>query len=177
MHLRPATLEDVPALAALGRDSFRDAFGHLYRPQDLAGFLTETHDEAVVAGEIAGEECRHALAVDDDGTLLGYCKLRHPSKLAEHSDAHDPLELGQLYCASSATGRGIGAALMDWALAEARDGGHDAVLLSVYSGNTGAQRFYARYGFAKRADIHFRVGEQLDDEFLFEKRLFEGEAS
>jgi ribosomal protein S18 acetylase RimI-like enzyme len=177
MELRPATLDDVPALARLGRESFTDAFGHLYRPADLAAFLAETHDEAVVAGEIAGADCRHALAVDADGTLLGYCKLRHPSKLAADSSARDPLELGQLYCAASATGRGVGAALMEWALGEAEAGRHDAMLLSVYSGNAGAQRFYARYGFTKIADIHFRVGEQLDDEYLFEKRLNEGDTA
>lgn len=176
MMLRPATLADVPALAQLGRDSFTAAFGHLYRSEDLAAFLAEVHDEAAVATEIAGSECRHALAVGEDGALLGYCKLRHPSKLGEHSLARDPLELGQLYCASSATGRGVGAALMEWALSEARAGGHDAMLLSVYSGNHGAQRFYARYGFAKIADVHFRVGEQLDDEYLFEKRLPREEA-
>lgn len=175
MMLRPATLADVPALAQLGRDSFTDAFGHLYRPEDLAAFLAETHHEAVVASEIAGSECRHALAVGEDGTLLGYCKLRHPSKLGEHSDARDPLELGQLYCGAAATRRGIGAALMDWALAEARAGPFDAILLSVYSGNTGAQRFYARYGFTKIADIHFRVGTQLDEEYCLEKRLPQGD--
>lgn len=177
MKLRPATHADVPALARLGRDSFTGAFGHLYRPEDLAAFLAEVHDEAAVAGEIDGDECRHALAVADDGALLGYCKLRHPSKLREHSGARDPLELGQLYCAADATGRGVGAALMEWALDEAQAGGHDAILLSVYSENHGAQRFYQRYGFAKIADIHFRVGEQLDEEFLFEKRLPQGDAS
>ncbi|MFM5953915.1 MAG: GNAT family N-acetyltransferase, partial [Novosphingobium sp.] len=31
--------------------------------------------------------------------------------------------------------------------------------------------FYARYGFAKVADITFRVGEQLDEEFLFARML------
>ena len=174
MNLRPATFADVTALAQLGRDSFIDAFGHLYSAEDLAAFLAEVHDEDVVKAEIAGNECRHAV-VEEGGTLLGYCKLRHPSKLAEHSAAADPLELGQLYCASTATGRGVGAALMDWALAEALSGDHDAVLLSVYSGNDGAQRFYTRYGFTKIADIHFRVGQQLDDEFLLEKRLPRGD--
>ena len=171
MELRPATLADVPALAALGRESFTTAFGHLYRPEDLAAFLAEVHDEDVVAGEIDGQECRHRLAVAEDGTLLGYCKLRYPSKLAALSAASDPLELGQLYCADSATGQGIGSALMEWALEEAQAGGHDAVLLSVYSENFGAQRFYERYGFAKTADTTFKVGEQLDAEFLYEKRL------
>jgi diamine N-acetyltransferase len=174
MELRPPGIEDAPALAALGRASFAHAFGHLYRPEDLAAFLAETHDEAVVAQEISGEDCRHRLAVGADGALLGYCKLRHPSKLAPLSAASDPLELAQLYCAGHATGRGVGAALMDWALAEAQAGRHDAIHLSVYSENFRAQRFYARYGFAKVADTTFKVGEQIDAEFLYEKPI-EGE--
>jgi ribosomal protein S18 acetylase RimI-like enzyme len=69
------------------------------------------------------------------------------------------------------TGRGTGAALMDWALAEARARGCDAVQLSVWSENRAAQRFYARYGFAKIADIGFMVGSHRDEEFLLELRL------
>lgn len=171
MQLRPATLEDVPALAHLGRGSFTSAFGHLYRPEDLTAFLGEVHDERAVASEIAGAECHHRLAVGEDGALLGYCKLRYPSKLADLSHAADPLELAQLYCAGAATGQGVGAALMDWALEQATLGGHDAIHLSVYSENHGAQRFYARYGFAKTADTTFKVGEQLDAEYLYEKPL------
>lgn len=170
MELRPATPADAAALAALGRASFTEAFGHLYRAEDLRAFLAEAHDQGVVTAEIAGASFRHCLAVEDS-RLLGYCKLRYPSKLAVHSRAARPLELSQLYTAPDATGRGVGAALMDWALAEARAGAHDAVLLSVWSGNHGAQRFYARYGFGKTAHIHFRVGAQLDEEYLFEKRL------
>ena len=171
MQLRPATLEDVPALAQLGRESFTAAFGHLYSAQDLAAFLAEVHDERAVASEIAGAECHHRLAVTEDGALLGYCKLRYPSELAEVSHAADPLELAQLYCAGTATGRGVGAALMDWALEQATLGGHDAIHLSVYSENYGAQRFYERYGFAKIADTTFKVGEQLDAEYLYEKPI------
>ena len=37
--------------------------------------------------------------------------------------------------------------------------------------NFGGQRFYQRYGFSKIADIGFWVGDQRDDEFLYEKRL------
>jgi ribosomal protein S18 acetylase RimI-like enzyme len=69
------------------------------------------------------------------------------------------------------TGAGIGAKLMDWALGQARAGGHDAMLLSVYSENYGAQRFYQRYGFAKIADITFQVGDHFDPEFLYELKL------
>ena len=60
---------------------------------------------------------------------------------------------------------------MGWALSEAQALEADAIQLSVWSGNTGAQRFYARYGFEKIADIHFMVGKHRDDEYLLEKRL------
>lgn len=170
MHLRPATPDDAPALAQFGRTSFAAAFGHLYRPEDLAAFAAETYAVGAVLEEIIGSECTHMLA-ESEGRLTGYCKLRFPSKLARYSEATNPLELGQIYTDPARTGEGIGAALMDWAIGLARYRGHDAILLSVWSGNTGAHRFYARFGFGKIADIHFKVGEQLDEEYLFEKRL------
>mgnify|MGYP002781128682 CR=1 FL=1 len=172
MILRPATIADAPALAQLGADSFVAAFGHLYSAADLAAFLGSVHAPEAVAAEIAGDECTHCLA-EHESVLVAYCKLRHPSKFAHHTDASDPIELGQLYALPQHTGAGLGARLMGWALATARAGGHDAMLLSVYSDNHGAQRFYNRYGFGKIADITFAVGEQLDREYLYELRLGE----
>ncbi|MFC3099091.1 GNAT family N-acetyltransferase [Alteraurantiacibacter palmitatis] len=172
MILRPATPADAVPLADLGRDSFCAAFAHLYRAEDLNAFLAAAYDPAKVAGEIADPAYSHCLAVDEgDGRLLGFCKMRQPSAYAHHSDAARPMALCQLYTAPDATGRGIGAELMDWALSHARETGADAVQLSVWAENLGAQRFYARYGFAKIADIDFWVGQQRDEEFLLELRL------
>ena len=169
--LRDAVAGDAAALSLLGRQSFAAAFGHLYRPEDLAAFLDETHDPARVAGEIADPAYIHQLAVDDAGRLMGYCKLTADSDYASHSEARGPMGLSQLYTDPACTGQGLGAALMDWALATARSRGADAVQLSVWSENLGAQRFYQRHGFAKIADIDFWVGSHRDDEFLYEKRL------
>lgn len=170
MILRDATPADVPALASLGRESFCSAFATLYHPEDLATFLEQVYSEAVVADEVAGPNCIHQLATDG-AKLIGYCKLKAPSGYEEHSDASRPIGLGQLYTLPERIGEGIGAALMDWAIAEARRRGHDAIQLSVWSENLGAQRFYQRYGFIKIADIEFWVGRQRDEEFLYELRL------
>jgi diamine N-acetyltransferase len=170
MIYRPATLADAPALAKLGAETFIASFGHLYTPEDLAGFLAEVHNPEAVAGEIAAADCTHRL-VEDGGQLVAFCKLRYPTKFGEYTDAANPIELGQLYALPSHTGHGIGAALMDWALAHARNGDHDAILLSVYAENFGAQRFYQRYGFAKIADITFKVGDHYDPEYLYELKL------
>ena len=172
MILRPATPDDVPNLVRLGRDSFNHAFAHLYRPEDLAEFLDEVHAEGPVLEEVTGEECRHCLA-EVSGELVGYCKMRYPGSFGEYSDARNPITLGQLYTAPGRTGEGIGAALMEWAILHARALGCDAIQLSVYAENFGAQRFYQRYGFRKIADITFKVGDHIDTEFLYEMRLEE----
>ena len=166
MILRPANPTDVPALSRLGRESFIAKFGTLYRPEDLAAFLEQTHSEMAVAAELADPKRRYCLA-EEDGALAGYCKLSLAPGWPGHARGRNAIEIKQLYTAPDRVGRGIGAALMDRILAGARSYGADEIQLSVWSENLGAQRFYARYGFEKVADIQFRVGEQLDEEFLF----------
>lgn len=170
MDLRAATPADAAMLAALGAHSFTVKFGHLYRPEDLATFLGESHTEAKVIKEIADPQMRIMLAWEA-GRLLGFCKLVMACGWPEHARGSRSIELKQLYTDPEATGQGIGARLMDWALDEARRFGADEIQLSVYSENVGAQKFYRRYGFEKSADIHFMVGKQRDAEFLFARTV------
>jgi ribosomal protein S18 acetylase RimI-like enzyme len=164
--LRVPTAADVPALAALGRDSFVAAFGAMYAPADLATFLAETHAETVIAANLANPARRYMVA-DRGGVLGGYCQIALACGFPGHARGRNPMELKQLYTAPGAASGGIGTALMNWAMAKFAAAGADEVQISVWSGNLGAQRFYARYGFEKVADITFRVGAQLDEEFLF----------
>lgn len=170
MDLQPARPADAAALAELGARSFVAKFGDLYRPEDLASFLAEAHSEAAVARELADPGYRIVLAVEGDD-LLGFCKMDMSCGWPDHARGSRVVQLKQLYTQPGATGRGIGAALTEWALAEARAFGADEMQLSVYSDNEGAQRFYHRYGFTKVADIFFMVGAQRDDEFLYARML------
>ncbi|MEY4160007.1 MAG: hypothetical protein RLZZ136_628 [Pseudomonadota bacterium] len=168
--LRAATAADIDAISKLGIDSFVAKFGYLYRPADLSDFLEEVHAPMAVAAELANPNRLYQLA-ERDGELLAYCKLGLTCGFPDHARGRNVIELKQLYTAPAATGLGIGAALMDWALGTAASRKCDEMQLSVWSGNDGAQRFYSRYGFAKVADITFAVGEQLDEEFLFARML------
>jgi ribosomal protein S18 acetylase RimI-like enzyme len=170
--LRPATAADVPALATLARDSFVAAFGELYRPEDLALFLGEWRTEKAYRDALAEPAKRVQLALLD-GEPAAYAFIVLGDGMAERPEPRPerPVFLSQLYCAAHATGRGLGAALIEWAIGEARAWGADALQLSVFSENCGAQRFYQRYGFRKVADIDFWVGNQRDDEFLYELQL------
>lgn len=168
--LRAPTAADVPALAGFGRATFTGVFGHLYAAEDLAAFLAETHADKVVAERIADPRRTYRLA-EVDGRLAGYVQLILAGGLDHPTGAERPMTLAQLYCAADMTGRGIGAALLEWVLAEARGRGADELRLSVWSENYGAQRFYARYGFVHIADIDFMVGRHRDHEFLYALKL------
>lgn len=172
MILRPASLDDLADLVALSRRTFSESFGHLYAAEDLAAFLDENRAPDTLAAGIADPEVSITLA-EEDGALLGYSTVYFGKRFDERADPQPsaPCILSQLYCLPQAIGRGIGAALIERALAEARARGCDAMQLSVWSENFGAQRFYARYGFQKVADIDFWVGRHRDDEFLYELRL------
>lgn len=169
--LRPAAPADAPALAALGRDSFVAKFGHLYDPADLGPFLAATYGEEAIAAELANPDRLYHLAQDAHGALAGYCKLSLVCGWPEHARGSHVIELKQLYTAPEMTGRGIGGALMAWAMGEARTRGADEMQLSVWCDNHGAQKFYARHGFEKVADVTFHVGKHVDHEYLFARML------
>jgi GNAT superfamily N-acetyltransferase len=170
MILRLATPDDIDALADLGRRSFVTKFGHLYSPDNLAAFLNDSHAPDKVARELADPGMAVAV-IEADDAIVAFCKITFASTLASHSDAQAPFELKQLYTDPDQVGRGLGARLMDWALDQARGVGADELQLSVYADNPDAQRFYARYGLRKVADITFRVGDHIDPEFLMAVRL------
>lgn len=170
--LRPATASDAEALAKLGRESFIAAFGHLYRPEDLEGFLEEYRTPAAFNAHLADPPTLIQVA-EVDGRLAAYSLIVRGHAMDGRPDPQPrkPVYLSQLYCAGDMTGHGLGATLIEWAIAAAREWGADVLQLSVYSENFGAQRFYQRYGFKKIADIDFWVGNHRDDEFLYELSL------
>lgn len=172
MILRPASLDDIAELVVVGRQTFTDAFGHLYSPQDLAHFLDNSRSPEQITANIESTDIG-VMVAEIDGAIVAYCTTVYGKGFDERPDPKPikPALLSQLYCTQATTGLSVGAALMDDCLAEARCRGCDAVQLSVWSENFRAQRFYQRYGFEKVADIDFWVGDHRDDEFLYELRL------
>ena len=170
--LRPATLADAPALAALAREAFSAAFAPLYALADLAAFFaawkTPEHFRTIIADPV-----QRVCVSDDGGRIVAYCVIALGKGFDERPAPRParPVTLSQIYTDPRATGQGLGAALMEWALAAARAWQADAVQLSVFSENLGAQRFYRRRGFRHVADIDFWVGNHLDHEFLYELPL------
>ncbi len=167
---RTPTAKDAAALAELGRTTFIETFGHLYSAKNLNMFVEDAYSVNSIAEDI-GDRSRIYRVAEIDGRMVGYCKLGLKITLDVDLGRRRGLELKQLYLRQDNVGTGIAQALMDWALNEARMRGMDDVVLSVWSGNTRAQRFYQKYGFSHIGNTYFMVGDHRDDEFLYGLRL------
>lgn len=162
IHYRDANEADAAALAALFGDTFRETFGHLYKPADLAAFLSEH-----TTGHWQEQLRDGAFAVriaEANGVAVGLAKLG-PLKLPVEP-AGPALELRQLYVRQEVRGSGVAGALMDWLIGEARRRGARELYLSVYTDNPRARRFYARYGFGEVGPCVFMVGSQADEDIM-----------
>ena len=161
---RTAGETDAEALVALFHRCFIDTFGHLYDPADLGAFLEEHTPNHWV--EQLRDPAFAVRVAEDDGRMVGFVKLG-PVKLPAEAD----IELRQLYVAKDALGSGIGPVLMDWAADQARARGAGTMVLSVWTENHRAKRFYARYGFEEVGPYAFMVGNQADEDIIMRAAL------
>lgn len=169
IEYRDARPEDGAALAQMAAECFADTFAHLYKPQDLAAFLDETFGPQGLPAQIGDPDTRIRVATDGEA-IVGFAKIA-PCHLPSPPVPEGAAELHQLYVLKGWHGSGIAAALMDWVMATVRADGASHLVLSVFSENHRAQRFYARYGLAEIGAYGFQVGDQIDDDRIWSVAL------
>jgi ribosomal-protein-alanine N-acetyltransferase len=134
--VRPATTDDVLAIAALERENLGDdAWSAALVEEGVAGNLpTIRYLVAEVEGEVAG----HAVA----------------------SVVADIAELQRIAVDRAHRRTGLATALLDAVVGTAREGGADRLLLEVREDNAGALAFYAARGFVEvdRRRRYYRDG-------------------
>ena len=151
LRLRRAGPGDAATLSSLCARTFTETFGHLYPPEDLAAYLAEAYAVERQAQVLAHPDYAVWLLEDADGNALGHaaagpCGLPHPEV------APGDGELKRLYLV-----KGLQRA------------GPRTLWIGVWSENHGAQRFYARWGFARVGEYLFPVGRQRDLEFILRR--------
>lgn len=80
-------------------------------------------------------------------------------------------ELSKIYVLPDFHGRGVAVQLLDAVLAEASRWGVRRVWLGVNRQNLRAQRFYAKCGFDVSGTRTFRLGDQLESDYLMARAI------
>ena len=165
--VRRAAPHDAAELARLAELTFTETFGHLYPPRDLASYVADTYTEAACLETLADPRIAYWVAAAAGEPAVGFALAGH-CKLPVMSLEPTAGELRQLYVRSTHQNRRLGAQLFETAL-EWLEQRYAPLYIGVWSGNHGAQRFYARYGFAKVGEYGFPVGKTVDREFILKR--------
>ena len=165
--IRRAGPADAEALAAIGRATFVETFGHLYPPEDLEPYLAEAHGVERAKADLA-DPAKAAWLVEAGGEVVGYA-LACPAKLPHHAAAPEDGELDRIYILKSHQGGGLGSRLLATALAWLEQDGPRPLWIGVWSENLGAQGLYERHGFKVVGAYKFAVGKTLDHEFIMRR--------
>ena len=123
MTLREMTWRDIPALTALEPELFAD----------------DAWSEQTWWAELAGRPRRSYVVAQRGVEVVGYAGVNRGGEVAD---------VMTIAVAAAVQGQGLGAALMDWLIAQARSAGVEHLMLEVRADNVAAQRLYSRRGFA-----------------------------
>lgn len=169
MSIRRAAAADAAALASLATETFRESFEDVNGADDMAAYLAANFSESIQRAELSDPRVCCFVACADDAPI-GYCLLRTMEPEACVSDRR-AIELNRLYVRRAWLGRGVGEALMQTALEEARRRGHRTMWLGVWEHNPRALAFYSRHAFRRVGEHDFMLGADRQTDLVMERAL------
>jgi ribosomal protein S18 acetylase RimI-like enzyme len=167
--VRRGEAADAGLLAELGARTFSETFAVDNSPEDMADYLVTAFSHAQQAAELADPNSVFLIA-ETDGVAVGYAMLRSGSSLDEVTGAK-PIELVRLYVAQSSLGSGVGAALMQACINEARQQGYKTLWLGVWERNARAQAFYRKWNFEEIGTHIFQLGNDPQTDILMQRAI------
>ncbi len=136
MHqVRNAVLSDMPRLGHIMAVSFRSAFRDFVPKEVLAACAVEENCAGLLEGLFREGKLRLLM-----GNGQGFLAWQEEGEWAEIAAIHSLPE---------SWGTGLGAALLDGALAQIRSAGKNGVFLWAFRDNLRARRFYEKQGFRR----------------------------
>ncbi len=153
----PATPAHVPALGALARRTYTDAYGEEMNTHALQAHLEVALTDEAIRRWLATGFVWLARAPEPGGRLLGFVQLglvepAYSASVSTCAVCATDAQIHRLYILSTHQNEGLGTRLLQTGLDAFH--AHPAatrrqLFIDVWENNHGAQRLYARHGFEK----------------------------
>jgi GNAT superfamily N-acetyltransferase len=164
IEIRPAGPGDLATITRLAHRIWWAHYPGIITPAQIEYMLARGYADDALRAVLARPLGGMALA-DDGGEPVGFA-------VWHAADEPATLKLDKLYVLPERHGRGIGRALIDHVVAQARAAGCTEVVLNVNRNNTGSIRAYERCGFAIRAAGDFPIGGGfVMEDYIMSRRL------
>ncbi|MEK6283110.1 MAG: GNAT family N-acetyltransferase [Acidobacteriota bacterium] len=167
--IRHGNPRDAELLADLGARTFSETFAPDNTIENMAAYLASAFSREQQAAELADPHCLFHIA-ETDGVALGYAMLRS-GDVADGVTGVKPIELVRLYVSQQNLGSGMGAALMQASISEAKQRGYQTLWLGVWEHNTRARAFYRKWNFHDVGTHVFHLGDDPQTDILMQRSI------
>jgi ribosomal protein S18 acetylase RimI-like enzyme len=169
--VRRGNAEDAELLAELGARTFSETFAPDNTPEDIAAYLASAFNPAQQAAELADPDCLFQIA-ETNGVPVGYALVRS-GNVPPDVTGNKPIELVRLYVSRESLGSGVGAALMQACIGEAKQRDYETLWLGVWEHNQRAQAFYRKWNFNEVGTHVFQLGDDPQTDILMQRSISE----
>lgn len=159
-----AGIQDADNLQKLALETFSTAFAHLNKEENMKAYMDAAFSTTQLEAELSDDRSQFFFAVAD-GENVGYLKLNFGGA---QTDIQDPeaLEIQRIYVHPQHQNAKIGEAMLQKAIAIARNHKLKYIWLCVWESNPRAITFYERNGFRKVGEHPFQFGDDRQTDFI-----------
>src|SRR5215210_1489346 len=118
---------DAPTIAALGARLFAETYGPTHPEPELSRYLRRSFSVDGVCAAIGDRDVSMLVVENPADVPIAYAYLRVTSEPPQGVVGSNPFEIVRFYVDQASQARGVGAALMEACLSDARARGADVV--------------------------------------------------
>ena len=159
IQIREANVEDAALISLLGRITFTETFGYLFRdPEDLQEYYDRTFSVPKIEKSLS--KANNVFWIAFSNRLpVGYAKLKLNSPIEFIKD-ENVCQLQKIYVLRDFLSMKIGHRLQQTLLSRAAKSGSKKIWLSVLIENERAVNFYLKRGFEIIGEHDFSIGKE-----------------
>lgn len=161
LNIERISISEVEKLSEVATRAYFDHYRHLWYDEG-EWYAHKCFNVSQLIEELTDSKNLFFFAVLD-GRHVGFLKLRPENQLAGQDG--NGFEVERIYLTNEATGRGVGRALMEFAIEMARQQNKDYVWLKAMDSSQNAIRFYESLGFEICGTSRLNF-EQMKTEYL-----------
>jgi len=159
VHTRLANIHDAQLIASLGRITFSETFGHLFRDKcDLLEYNDATFSDEKISQSLIKPTNIFWISFVDNHPV-GYAKLKLDSP-NQYIDNKKVCQLQKIYVLSDFLSLKIGYQLQLLVVKKAAEMGFEKIWLSVLNSNERAIKFYLKNDYKIIGDHDFDIGKE-----------------
>lgn len=169
MNIRQAQLPDLQPLLQFSKETFYEFFAHLNNPVHFEAYVAVAFTPEKLHTELTNPDSAFYLVMIDD-EIAGYIKLNVNRAQNEYKDQNS-LEVERIYVSGRHHGKGIGKAMLNFAIQQATQQQKDFIWLGVWEHNQKAISFYKSQGFGFCGSHDFMLGEDRQTDLLMKRNI------